>query len=302
MPDKSFEDKVKYIQAASDKLDGSWDKLAGSLLKDIINEFADKLQKDAGGNIINNSYNLNLIASIETIYTKFSSANLPGIAAQIATGSDKISAYNVDYFSQFDTGTRDYAATTQKTQKIIRDRLGITAEGNGKKVNLKPGGYMDSLLKDNSIKNELKNLSYREVMKGIGFQDFKKGLENFIVGDEQTLGGFKQFYQNYAYDIFVEIDRHESTLLATDLDLKYFIYEGVIIKTSREFCIKRAGKVFSLKETEQWIDDPWIKLNFDKGYITSYDATHDMGLFRCSHVPRFISKETAEQLRPDLKK
>ena len=298
---KSFQDKINYINSASDGLDSTFQSLSLVLLKNIINEFADKLERD-GDKVLSNSKNLQLIATIESLYNAFASDNLPAIAAQINTGANKISSYNVDYYNKFATNTRDYAATTQKTQKIIRDRLGITAEGNGKKVNLKPGGYMDSLLADNSIKNELKNLSYREVMKGVGFKDFKKGLETFIVGDEKTLGGFRQFYRNYAYDIFADIDRQESTLLAVDLDLKYFIYEGALIDTSREFCVQRAGKVFSIKEAAEWVKDPWIKKNLDKGYIVSYDPVTDMGLFGCRHIPRFISKEVAEQLRPDLKK
>lgn len=301
MPDNSFNDKVKFIEDATKRLDRTFTSLSEELYKTIIEKFVDQLEKK-GDTILNNSTNLQLIASIEYVYAKFADINLPAVAAQITTGANKVNGYNVDYYSQFEADKGKFTATTQKTQKIIRDRLGITAEGNGKKVNLKPGGYMDSLLKDNSIKNELKNLSYREVMKGAGFQDFKKGLETFIVGDKETLGGFKQFYRNYAYDIFVDIDRHESTLIATELDLKYFIYEGPIIDTSRKFCIDRAGKVFSIKEAEKWIEDPWIKKNLDKGYITTYDPVTDMGLFSCRHIPRFISKEVAYSLRPELKK
>lgn len=300
MPAKSFKDKIKFINDASDGLDNTFQALSRELYKSVVNEFADQLDRN-GDTILNTSKNIQLIAAIENIYNKFAADNLPKVASQINTGANTINSYNVDYYSEFATDQRDYAATTEKVQKIIRDRLGITAEGNGKKVNLKPGGYMDSLLKDNSVKNEIKNFSYSEVLKGVGFKDFKSSLETYIVGDEQTLGGFRQYYRNYAYDIFADIDRAESTLLATDLDLTYFIYEGSLIATSRQFCIDRAGKVFSIKEAEKWVNDPWIKRNLDKGYISSYNPTHDMGLFGCRHIPRFISKEVAFQLRPELK-
>lgn len=296
--DKSFNDKLKFIEQATQKLDSTFTSLAEELLKAIIEHFADKLERD-GNTIKNTPANLQLIASIENIYNNFSSLNLPAVASQILSGTDKISSYNVDYFGDFDSSERDFKNSVEQTQKIIRDRLGVSGESG--KVKLVKGGYMDSLLQDNTVKNELKNLSYREVMKQTGFQDFKKGLETFIVGDEEKLGGFRQFYRNYAYDIFVEVDRSESTLLAVDLDLQYFVYEGDLIASSREFCVERAGKVFSIKEAEQWINDPWIKKNFEKGYITSYTATQDMGLFACRHLPRFISKEVAKVKRPDIK-
>jgi len=300
MSKKSFTDKLKYINAITEKLDGTFSSLSIELYKTIINNFVDKLEKD-GQTIANTPNNLKLIAAIETIYNKFATQQMPAVASEINTGATGISEYNVDYFSEF-AGDRNYQATTQRVQRVIRDRLGITADTNGKRVNLKEGGYMDSLLKDNTIKNELKTLSYREVANGIGFQAFKKGLEKFIVGDKESIGGFRQFYRNYAYDIYTEIDAQESVLLAKELDLQYFFYEGTIIESSRDFCRKRAGKLFSTEEAAEWIKDPWIKKNFEKGYILSYNPLTDRGLFGCRHVPRFVSKEVAWALRPELKK
>jgi hypothetical protein len=43
------------------------------------------------------------------------------------------------------------------------------------------------------------------------------------------------------------------------------------------------------------------KKNIKKVYIVSYDPVQDMGLFGCRHIPRFISKEVAYSMRPELK-
>ena len=295
----NFKDKLKYLDTQTATLDSLFGLLSEYLYEAIVNDFADKLERK-DGKILANQRNVNYVASIEATYNKFSEKYTPRISTVIADGFNMINAFNVDYFSTFD-GFNDYALTTQKIQKIIRNRLGITAEGNGKTISLVPGGYMDSLLKDNTIKNQIKNLSYNEVLKGSGFESFKKGLKNYIIGNSETVGGFRQFYRNYAYDIFVNIDRQESTLLAIDLDLKYFFYEGTLIKTSRQFCIDRAGKLFSIKEALKWVNDPWIKQAFAKGYISSYNPTSDMGLWACRHIPRYISKEVAWALRPELK-
>jgi hypothetical protein len=181
-------------------------------------------------------------------------------------------------------------------QKVIADRLGI-----GDKTQLKEGGYMDNLLKDNKVRSDIKKMSLREVMKGSGFKDFKQGLQQFIVGDEEKLGAFKQYYRNYAYDVYVQVDRDESMLMATDLVLQCFFYEGTIIDTSRPFCKERAGKLFTVEEAQAWESDPWIQNALKKGFITSYNPVADMGLWACRHVPRFVSNEVAAALRPELK-
>jgi len=295
MPDKIFEEKKKFINQVTKDLDRQVVGLSEQLLKVIIQEFVDKLDRN-GDVIMNNSKNLKLIAAIDKVYQKFMGQVGGGIAKRIADGSSRIMGYNADYYSQYKKTEAAYKNSTASVEKIINDRLGI-----GDKVKLVEGGYMDSLLKDPTAKNAIKNLSYKEVIKGAGFKGFKKGLEKLIVGDEEKYGAFIQHYRNYAYDSFVQVDRDQTMLLAKDLDLQYFIYEGGLIDSSRPFCIKRAGEVFSLDESKDWVNDPWIQKNLDKGYITSYNPITDCGLFGCRHITRFISKEAAEMLRPDLK-
>lgn len=289
-----FQAKVEFINKVTKELEGKVDGLSNQLLKLIITKFVDNLETDSGS-IKNTPENIRLITEIDKLYQQFMRSKGADIAKAIKDGSDQIGKYNFDYFSEFSTGKAAFEASADKIRQTIDDRLGL-----GDKTKLKEGGYMDSMLKDTSVANKIKSLSIQEVVKGSGFQNFKKSLETMIVGNTETMGAFKQHFRQYAYDIYVNIDRTEQKLFADELDLKYFTYEGTIIESSREFCIKRAGKVFTTKEAEAWVDDPWIKKNFEKGYIASYDPINDMGLFGCRHIPRFISKEVAESLRPDL--
>jgi hypothetical protein len=292
---KIFDEKVKFIQQITDELDKKFGTLGEQLAKTIISEFVDSLDTE-DGNILNTSKNLKLIATIDKIYNTFMQDHGSAIPQQILTGVEQLSNYNVQYFKDFSRGKAQYAATTKQVQKVIADRLGI-----GDKTQLKEGGYMDNLLKDNKVRSDIKKMSLREVMKGSGFKDFKQGLQQFIVGDEEKLGAFKQYYRNYAYDVYVQVDRDESMLMATDLVLQCFFYEGTIIDTSRPFCKERAGKLFTVEEAQAWESDPWIQNALKKGFITSYNPVADMGLWACRHVPRFVSNEVAAALRPELK-
>jgi hypothetical protein len=289
-----FEEKKKLIQKITDELERSFGNLSDNISRKIIDDFIDRLDRK-GDQIINNSKNLQLIAVIDKLYTALFTQHGSDIVNTIIKNVAQINKLNVDYFSEF--GGEHFQSSAKKVQQIIRDRLGI-----GDKVQLKEGGYLDSLLKDTRVKNDIKRISYQEVLKGGGFKNFKEGLRKYIVGDKDKVGAFEQHYRQYAYDIYVQVDRDESLLMANEVDLSHFIYEGTLIDTSRPFCIERAGKVFTIEEAQEWVHDDWIKRNLEKGYITSYNPITDMGLFGCRHIPRFISKEVAERLRPDLKK
>lgn len=291
---KTFEDKIKFIEKISNELDTSISTMSQKLAYSLISEFVDRLERD--GDIIKNTPgNIRLISQIDSIYQSFINKNGAKLVNNIISEVDGIFDYNNKYFASV-TGKAN-TAVAKKVTGIIRDRLGVN---EGSKVKLKEGGYMDMLLQDTKVRNDIKQLSYREVLKGSGFKNFKKAIESFIIGDEERLGAFKQHYRQYSYDIYATIDRDSSKLMADELDLKYFIYEGTLVKKSREFCIDRVGKVYSVEEAKLWVNDEWIKKNLERGYITSYNPVTDMGLFGCRHLPRFITYEQAVRLRPDL--
>ncbi|HNR55534.1 MAG TPA: hypothetical protein PKJ19_10215, partial [Flavobacteriales bacterium] len=106
------------------------------------------------------------------------------------------------------------------------------------------------------------------------------------------------------FDTYQYLDRASSDAYATKLGLDAFIYAGGLIETSRDFCIKRNGKVFSRKEAErEWPKDPTLprtKKERESGVLVGYDPLRDMGRWNCRHRIRFISDALAEQLRPDL--
>jgi hypothetical protein len=292
----SFEKKVDVIKKRTAELERKVNSLADAFLKTLIENFVDRLDvKD--GVIQNTPGNIALLGQIDKLFLQFNAqVAAPAVTETIAKGVEEIHGYNTDYFGTLAKDQAKYKATSKQVGNIILERLGF-----GEKTRLKPGGFMDTLFKDPTVANQVKNLTRTEMIKGVGFKEFKSGLQKMIKTDGNSMGAFERHYRTYAYDIFVNVDREESLLTAKALDLKYFIYSGTIIDSSRDFCIKRAGKVFTAEEAELWRNDPWIENALKKGYIASYDPIRDMGLFSCRHVPQFIPKEVAERIRPDLK-
>ena len=70
---------------------------------------------------------------------------------------------------------------------------------------------------------------------------------------------------------------------AEDLGLNYFLYAGGLIKTSREFCIERAGKVFSVAEAKNW----------DNGQ--DLPVIPYLGGYNCRHTMVFMDLEKAKE-------
>jgi len=108
------------------------------------------------------------------------------------------------------------------------------------------------------------------------------------------------------YDTYAQFDRATNKEFATRLDLKFFIYSGGLIETSRKFCMKRDGKLFSTKEAERTFSkDPTLPRTVSErgsGALIGYNAVIDMGRWNCRHLARYVSKEMAMELDPNVLK
>jgi hypothetical protein len=134
-------------------------------------------------------------------------------------------------------------------------------------------------------------------------KDYIKLLKVHITGTENIDGSLVKYYKGFAFDTYQQFDRVSNVEYAKELDLQAFIYEGGLIETSREFCIKRDGKVFTIDEAATWVNDPTLpktKEERETGVVI-YNPLEDFGRFNCRHMIRYISNEIAIMLRPDLK-
>lgn len=91
-----------------------------------------------------------------------------------------------------------------------------------------------------------------------------------------------------ANDVFTQVDRTASTVIANATDLKYFIYSGTIVKASRGFCIERCNKAYSTDEAKDWINASPGPIAVD---AETYDPVIDCGGVNCRHTCMFISSE-----------
>ena len=134
-------------------------------------------------------------------------------------------------------------------------------------------------------------------------EKLKDQLRVITTGTPESPGLYSKALQNLVLDTYQQVDRAASKEYAVRLKLDTFIYAGGLIETSREFCKKRNNQVFTEEEAAKWKDDPTLprsKKEKDSGVVSGYDPLVDMGRFNCRHRTRYISRELARELRPDL--
>jgi hypothetical protein len=200
-----------------------------------------------------------------------------------------------------------YAKMSAKRFKDIQSKVNATMRkrlGLGPKGERIEGGYLDLLFNSEEMRTTVKQAVSNGVTSGAPMGKLIQQLERTIVSKKGVDGALMTHFRGYIFDTYQAFDRSTNTEYAIKLELDTFIYQGGLIETSRKFCKDRDNKVFTKKEAEEWrksCDLPRKKSDPKcPGAVIDYNPVVDLGRFNCRHRTRFISRELAEQLRPDL--
>lgn len=255
------------------------------LLRVTIEGFVDKLELTEGGRIRNTLYNKRLLASIDTIFDKFGRSMGVEIAKTIAQGVQQVVNFSGEYFKTFTTKAKLLAILPQ-VQETVSAWLGVTKNGK-----VEANGYLDKLIKDTTVKNQIKNFALRQVVGQQGWRAGKEELKTMIVGDKENTGAMNKYYRNFVYDLYSQVDRATGQVYSEKLGFEFYIYEGGLIETSRKFCKEKNGQVFHKSEIETW--DPKV------AKPPGYNPFTDCGGYGCRHHLNGIPNSLALVLRPD---
>ena len=256
----------KQLQRKVDKLQR---ELYDLLMDDFVGEFATK-----DGKLVFSDGNVAKINKVDSLVDEISSVLLAlWIGSQLSLMID--TSFN-DFKTRFGA---DKVNPFEKDLKPLYKRIGIK---DGK---IMRGSYLDTLNKQSAVKMDIKNYVLNSLAEGREYKDYTKGLKEMLVGENASL---QKYYRTYVNDVFAEVMRTADVLIAEKLGLEHFIYSGGLIEESRQFCIKKDGKLFTIAETELWRDDPDLP---GKSSKEEYNPLIDMGRWSCRHHAEFITKE-----------
>lgn len=120
---------------------------------------------------------------------------------------------------------------------------------------LRDGYWQDYLTLGNQQKNKVIQAVYNQVIAGEKFSTLVSTIEQALVGSNAkgvTGRSLAQYSKLYARDMIMNYHNEILIKKAEDTDLKYYLYVGDIIATTRDFCRKRVGKYYTKAQIEAW--------------------------------------------------
>ena len=140
------------------------------------------------------------------------------------------------------------------------------------------------------VSNKIVDKLYELNMTGITKKELRAYLKDYFSKTNITT----KYVEQITTDSLYQMTQTYQLKISNDLGIEYYYYAGTKMKTSRQFCISRYGKVFTKKEIQSWPELNWSgKIpGTDKNSIFTY-----RGGYNCRHTLRPISKNLYQKLK-----
>lgn len=290
---KFIEQFVASFQQAITDYEAGITKRVIALQDVFFDEYApllyDELDRQ-NGLLIDTPSNIRKANNVELIFNRFQAAHINRELRTFASELLAVGGLSADYYKGI--GFAETEIQINAALDRLRAVIGVNAENE-----LLDGGYLWRLGRTDELRGQLRQYVVDSVSSRVPYSQFKRGFEVLVRGNKDADGFLQRYWQQYAYDTYNQANEIVSGHIADNLGLDWFVYQGSIIDTTRRFCEKKAGKVFSRKEGAKWKDDPDL---VDKKTKATYNWQLERGRYNCRHFLTWISYETAKTLRSDI--
>lgn len=250
-----------------------FEKLEKLILNEVLSYLSERLLVREQ-RIVFDANNFGIISKIDTLLSRFSTG-IQNIGKYIIRGIGSVMGLTTEQLSQIDT-------RAIKTGKTVTDELlNHAATVINKNLNLERI-FLD--IKQDAI-------SLLADPKGIDLVELRKALSQKVVGNKLA----QKYFSRWTHDLYSQMQRVGANRMRIELGLRFAIYQGGLIATSRDFCEERNRQCFSDEEIMKWKELDWE----GKPEI-GYNPIIDCGGYNCRHRLDWISDEMAKRLRPDL--
>lgn len=268
------------------------------LVRKLLDEMASELTEE-NGRITSRKGFVALANAVDRVFDAVEERRLGDFVTGTAKDMRDLLEFNARYYKALNAAPQDrYQAIKDAVDSQMRKRLGIDQEGG-----IAPKGYLDQLFRTQPARDEVKKMVSKAVSAGIPMRKLRKQIQVKVAGTDEAAGVLERHLGTVVLDAYQQADAITNREFAKRLDLRYFIYSGGLIETSREFCRKRNNRVYTTDEAQEWDTDPTLprtKAEKDSGVVTDYDPLVDRGRWNCRHRILYISEEEATLRRPDL--
>lgn len=233
----------------------------------------------------------NISKVIDDVFDNFIKNELRPIAELLAQEIVKtVSAIN-KYFQLQVSGTV-LSAKAASAGTVILKSFGI--EQDDRSFRLKLGGYLDNLIKDNTLRNMVRKSVFDAAFGRINFSDMMTTVGKLVEGSASVESQLQRHFKTMAIDVVNIAARSQEDMIADSLGMQAFIFTGTVIDKTRPFCRDNAGDVILVSEALE----QWPKLRNEKNgpqwdKDLEYKPLEHMGGHRCRHHKRYITNQEA---------
>lgn len=303
MPDKKkqrlkeSEQRERCINESEKKLFRKIKSLQVDLSDVILSFFLNEITFK-NGKLVSNPSNFEKVARVESVYLGWIRSNIKEVLAIVVKGIRQLHKDNEAYFTK--VLGKEIVKESARIFKILSSRLGLDKDGETVR-----GGYMETVLTHHgSSIIELKDEALRSIVTGQTVAKFQEDIVSRVKGKDNAPGLLEQHFQRHMTDVWQQYDREAGRQFAQELGLKYAIYQGGIIKTTRPFCEVRNNRVFTIEEIALF-GTPKDKYggysNKSEGDFNgkndNYNPFLDCGGWGCRHNFDYVSDELGELLK-----
>ncbi len=283
-----IDDFEAFFLAAQNDLNKKVRRVEASIYRGLIADVVPALKIEEGRikNTLNNLAKANLI---ERVFDEVGRDEVNDLVKDYAAYLIEISGKNAEYYYSIGIDKAKVDAIADSVG-LIRRVIGIGEDGK-----LLQGGYLYRLASAETVREQVKQYVLTSIASGQSLKQFQSGLKGLVQSTDEVDGVLLSYWNNYAYDQFSRVREINNLHFKDEIGLKYFVYQGGLIRTSRKFCIKKNGKVFSEEEAiRDWPKDPDL---IDKAHLSTYNPIIDRGRHNCRHFLMWISNEMAKELK-----
>lgn len=229
-------EKIERLDSVPNQFISAVDKSQNEIWRWILGEL-DTLETDAGKILLNNGN----LARIEQIVNQleqvvFDSSYLDA-AVDFASEFKVQKGLNDDYFAEL-LGQRFqtkelYTAIARQSQ---RDALTLLSDTAVRQEFIEP---LKQIL-NGTVSGEMTQVQAVDIVR------------DYVLGNAQVDGRLLRYSKQVARDAFSISDRRYTRVVADDIGMVWFKYQGGTVNDSREFCVQRAEEIFHKSEVESW--------------------------------------------------
>lgn len=289
--DELWAAKLKFLEQTERELRRELSSAERVLLRRIFDRIIMRLTTEAG-KVPLTAENMRVIDQLGRVFAEFTTDHMVKITAEFAKAALKTIDLSRQYFT-VQGGGAGLSKVTKEADRFIRDRIGLTTSGG-----LKPDGFLQELIEDNTVRQNVRLRIMRAINDGGDLTSIRNRVREYLtpekVGKVQPPGAVEKQFAKYAFDTLQRADRSTNMAYAEALDLVSAQWTGGLIETSRCMCQKLNAKVWTREELEAIDKTTWD--GKDGSIFIS------AGGYQCRHVLRWLGMASTLRLRPDLER